>query len=147
MAIKEGDKIHRMETIFIENDINVFCITAKSFPNEILEAHQNLHKMIPFSKERRYFGLSRPENGMIVYKAAAEKLEIEEEENNECESFIIERGNYRYITVLNYENNPQGIGTAFEELISYSDIDPNGYCVEWYFNDKDVKCMVRLKDN
>jgi len=143
----KGDRIHRMETIFIEKDINVYCITATSFPNGVLEAHQKLHKMIPFSEERRYFGLSRPENGKIVYKAAAEKLEKDAEENNEFEPFIIRRGNYRTITVLNFKNNPQGIGTAFEKLISYSDIDPNGYCVEWYFNDQDVKCMVRLEDN
>jgi len=114
-----------METIFIEKDINVFCITATSFPNGVLEAHQKLHKMIPFSEERRYFGLSRPENGKIVYKAAAEELVKDEEENNEFESFVIERGNYRTVTVLNFKNDPQGIGTAFEELISYSDIDPN----------------------
>jgi hypothetical protein len=25
------------------------------------------------------------------------------------------------------------------------DLDPEGYCVEWYFNDRDVKCMIRLK--
>ena len=118
-------EIHRMETIFIEKDINVFCITATSFPNGVLEAHQKLHKMIPFSEERRYFGLSRPENGKIVYKAAAEELVKDEEENNEFESFVIERGNYRTVTVLNFKNDPQGIGTAFEELISYSDIDPN----------------------
>ncbi|KAF0816054.1 MULTISPECIES: transcriptional regulator [unclassified Cytobacillus] len=136
-----------METLYIEKDINIYCVTAKSFPNGVLEAHQELHKMIPFSKERRYFGLSRPEKGMILYKAAAEKLEKDGEENKECESFIIKRGNYRTITILDFKTNPHSIGTAFETLISYSDIDPNGYCVEWYFNDKDVKCMVRLKDN
>lgn len=143
----KGGSIHRMEMFFIEKEINVYCITAKSFPNEVLEAHQKLHKMIPFSEERRYFGLSRPENGKIVYKAAAEKLEKDAEEKNECESFIIKSGNYRTITILNFKNDSQGIGTAFEKLISYSDIDPNGYCIEWYFNDQDVKCMVRLIDN
>ena len=32
-------------------------------------------------------------------------------------------------------------------LISQPDIDPNGYCLEWYLNDMDVRCMVRLDDN
>lgn len=136
-----------METIIIEEDIKVFYVTAKSFPDDILNAHKKLHTMIPFLKERRYFGLSRPEKGVIVYRAAAEQLEEEKEENFNCESFIIEKGKYRCITILNFKNNPQSIGKAFEELISFSDIDPNGYCIEWYYNEEDVKCMVRLKDS
>lgn len=135
-----------MDTIFLEKDICVYCKTAKSFPNDILEAHQELHKMIPFTKERRYFGISRPEKGVIVYKAAAEKLDNDGDENIKCESFIIERGSYRTISVLKFKNSPQAIGNAFEELISYADIDPNGYCIEWYVNDEEVNCMVRLRD-
>ena len=38
------------------------------------------------------------------------------------------------------------IGEAFKLLLSNRDIDPQAYCVEWYLSDKDVKCMVRLKD-
>ena len=47
---------------------------AKSFPEGILEAHQTLHALVPYSQNRKYFGISRPENGNIVYKAAAEEL-------------------------------------------------------------------------
>jgi len=121
-----------METITIEKDIIVYSIAAKSFPNDVLKAHQELHNRIPFSKERRYFGISRPEKGVILYKAAAEKIGTDAEEPIDCESFVIEKGNYRTITVYNFKNSQNGIGAAFEELISYSDIDPNGYCIEWY---------------
>ncbi|TKC16187.1 transcriptional regulator [Robertmurraya kyonggiensis] len=132
-----------METLVIENDIKVVYVTATSFPEGIQEAHERLHEVIPYSNERRYFGLSRPEMGVIVYKAAAEQFEKEKDSN--CEALIIEKGKYRSITVMNYKNAPQKISEAFDELISYSDIDPNGYCVEWYQGEEDVKCMVRLK--
>jgi len=134
-----------MEITIIEKDIKVFYITAASFPEGIQDAHERLHAIIPFSKERRYFGISRPEMGVIVYKAAAEELERDKVKNIHCESSIIEKGKYRAITILNYQNDAEGITKAFEELISYSDIDPNGYCIEWYQGDKDVKCMVRLE--
>lgn len=136
--------VQQMETIVIEKDINVYCVTAKSFPEGILEAHQKLHALLP-AKERRYFGLSRPENGAIAYKAAAEIVEGEKGETIDCESFVIKNGQYRCITVLNYMEDLQGIGKAFSDLISDPDIDPNGYCVEYYYNDSDVKCMVRLE--
>lgn len=78
-----------METVIIEKDIQIVCLTAKSFPEGIQDAHQQLHAIIPFSKERRYFGLSRPENGIIVYKAAAEVLENDKEASFNCESMVM----------------------------------------------------------
>jgi hypothetical protein len=38
------------------------------------------------------------------------------------------------------------IGNTFQELLETPGIDPNGYCVEWYINDKDVICMIRLAE-
>lgn len=134
-----------IETINMDEDIKVLCVTATSFPDGILEAHQKLHAQIPFSKNRRYFGISRPEKAVLVYKAAAEDLEKEAEEFI-GESFIIEKGKYLSLTILKYLEDLQRIGKAFEELIAYPNIDPSGYCIEWYYNETDVKCMVRLKD-
>ncbi|GGE35121.1 hypothetical protein GCM10011391_12290 [Pullulanibacillus camelliae] len=131
-----------METIMINEDIQGVCIPAKSFPEGIQEAHDRLHTLIPFSEERRYFGLSRPERGVIVYKAAAEVLENETYNGPSC---IIEKGEYRCITLLNYKNDLQRISQAFETLLSFPDIAPDGYCVEWYHHGEDMTCMVRLR--
>ena len=139
------DALESTEILIIEEDIKVLCISAASFPEDVLSAHEKLHSLVPFTDERRYFGLSRPENGIITYKAAAEELATDEVNCSECESLIIKGGTYRTI-ITNYMENINGIGKAFERLISFTDIDPNGYCVEWYLNDKDVKCMVRLED-
>jgi hypothetical protein len=37
-----------VEAYQIENDIKIFYVTAKSFPEGIQEAHDRLHAMIPF---------------------------------------------------------------------------------------------------
>ena len=60
-----------MVTTTIARHIGVLCITATSFPSGIMDAHQKQHELIPYTTERKYFGISRPENGGIVYKAAA----------------------------------------------------------------------------
>ncbi|WP_338472436.1 transcriptional regulator [Niallia sp. XMNu-256] len=134
-----------METIIIKDHIKVYYERAKSFPEGILTAHQTLHSIIPFSQHRRYFGISRPEgkDGVIVYKAAAEQLEEDQIKNFPLDTFMIAKGTYQCITVLNYANDPQNISKAFEELTALSTIDPKGYCIEWYCNDRDVRCMVR----
>ena len=135
-----------METIKLDNDIKVFYVTAKTFPEGISEATNKLHGLFPFSKERRIFGLSRPENnGKIIYRAAAEELQPGEAEKFNCETLLIKNGEYISLTVDNFRKDIMSIDRAFKQLLSHPNLDPQGYCVEWYATDKEtVKCMIRL---
>ncbi|MBL7909829.1 MAG: transcriptional regulator [Bacteroidia bacterium] len=137
-----------METVNIDNDIKIFYVTARSFPAGILEAMQKLHSLIPFSKDRKYMSVSRPENGgEIVYKAGATELEAGDLSKHDLNSLIIKKGPYYCIEIHNFRKDVTAIGRAFEELIVQKDIDPEGYCVEWYSNTSEsVKCMVRIKE-
>jgi len=135
-----------MEIINIAHDIRVIYKEAASFPEGVLAAHQQLHALIPFSKERMYFGISRPENGLIMYKAAAEEMYAGEAEALQCKSFVFKKGRYVSLTVNDFMKDLQGINNVFKQLLYSPDIDPEGYCIEWYFNDADVRCMIRLKE-
>ena len=135
-----------METVNFDNDIKVLYVQALSFPDGILAAHQKLHGVIPYSTERKYYGISRPENGSIVYKAGAEELNPVEAEQFKLDTLILKKGNYACIDVHDYMKDIPAIGQAFNHLTDLPNIDPLGYCVEWYLNDKDVKCMVRLAE-
>jgi hypothetical protein len=134
-----------MENITFDKDITVFYKTASSFPEGVLAAHQQLHALVPFSTDRKYFGLSRPEKGgIIVYRAAAEELEPGEGKRLGCETMVLKKGRYATVTIEDYMNNIPAIGQTFMQLTSLPDIDQQGYCVEWYFNEKDLHCMIRL---
>jgi hypothetical protein len=133
-----------METITFDDDIKVFYVTAKSFPDGIMEAHVKLRALAPFSTDRKYFGISRPENGPIIYRAAAGEIEDGEAQKLNCDALVLKKGKYICLTVNDFMKDVQSVGRAFGELLAYPGLDPNGYCVEWYLNDKDVKCMIRL---
>jgi len=136
-----------METMTLDNDIRAFYVAARSFPDGVLEAHQKLHSLVPLSTDRKYFGVSRPENGGgIAYKAAAEELQEGEAEQLNCPTLVLKKGKYICQAINDYMKNIPAIGSTFQQLLSNPDIDPDGYCLEWYLNDKDLKCMVRLKD-
>ncbi|MCR6640510.1 MAG: transcriptional regulator [Sporocytophaga sp.] len=135
-----------MDKIRFDKDVKVFYVNAKSFPEGIQEAHQKLHSLIPFSKDRKYFGVSRPEQGDgIIYRAAAEELEPGEAESFRLESLVLKKGDYVSVTIKDYAKDIMSIDRAFKELLALPDLDPQGYCVEWYYNEKDVKCMIRLQ--
>lgn len=134
-----------METIISDKDIKVFYVQATSFPDGVLAAHEKLHSMVPFSKERKYYGISRPENGHdINYKAATEETFQGEAEQYKCDTIILKKGKYVSITIRSFMDDAKSIGRAFEKLLSQPGLDPQGYCVEWYMNEKDVQCMIRL---
>jgi hypothetical protein len=136
-----------METINLFKDINVLCVTAKSFPDGIMEAFNQLHSIVPITEKGRQFGISCPnEGGTIIYKAAMEEMNEGEAEKLGCEPFIIKKGKYLFMDKTDFMKDLPGIGKAFQMLISQPNIDPNGYCLEWYLNDKDVRLMVRLDD-
>src|SRR5688572_15971980 len=122
-----------METFELENNITVFCVTATSFPEGVLAAHEKLHSYISFSKDRYYFGISRPEGGGgIVYKAAASELEKNELARYGLEKFVIPKGRYLMRILHDYPNNLSAIRPMFDELLADDRIDPNGFCLEWY---------------
>ena len=81
----------KMETTKLDKDIKVFYFTAGSFPSGIMDAHQKLHSIVPFSPGRKYFGISRPENGVIVYRAGTEELQPGEGKKFGCESLILKK--------------------------------------------------------
>jgi hypothetical protein len=136
-----------MENFILDRDIKVMCITAESFPAGIQAAHQKLHACGAFSPGKNYFGISYPDQGKIIYKAAMEESETGEAEKLGLEIFTISRGNYISVILTDYIKDLPKISKVFGELTSYPGIDPHGACVEWYINGgKDMRCMVRLDD-
>ncbi|HEX4851544.1 MAG TPA: hypothetical protein VFV08_12090 [Puia sp.] len=132
------------ETINLDKDISTVCITAKSFPDGVMAAYDELTKLVPNAKTRKIFGLSRPGKGTITYKAAAEEINSEEAKNLHLEEITIKKGKYISSIIKDYMKNLTEFGKTFQELLTTPNLDPDGYCVEWYFNDNDVRCMVRV---
>ncbi|MES2679034.1 MAG: transcriptional regulator [Bacteroidota bacterium] len=140
-----------METLIFDQDLKVLYVTARSFPDGIMAAHEQLHKLVPPGALRKYFGLSRPEPdsnppGTIVYKAAAEELTPGEAEKYNCGTLLLRKGKYACLNVKDYQANLPAIDKTFKILLALPNLDTRGYCVEWYLNDRDVKCMVRLEE-
>ncbi|RPD41710.1 transcriptional regulator [Chitinophaga barathri] len=136
-----------METFTVDKDIKAFYVTASSFPDGIKDAHEKLHSMVPFSRNRKYLGISRPEGGGgIVYRAAATELEPGEFDKLKLESLVLKKGKYAAVDIHDYMKDLTAIGHTFNEILEREDLDPQGYCVEWYTSDKDVKCMIRLAE-
>lgn len=138
-----------MKNYNLEKNIHVMCVTATSFPDGVMNAYKKLQSLITDSKERRYFGISHStKDGSVIYKACAEEKEAGEAKKLGLESFTIKAGNFANEYIVDHMKDSESIGNTFKKLLKNPDIDPQGYCLEIYkdFDDKDVNCMVPLKN-
>ena len=135
-----------MEITKINRLINTICIQADTFPEGIQDAYKRLEILVPDSSRRQHYGISYGDNGgRIIYKAAAEELHEGEAQQLGAESFTIEKGIYLTVTIKDWMKDIPSIGKTFDELLKDSRVDKNGYCIEKYINDRDMLCMVKLK--
>lgn len=133
-----------MESFTFQNDVKTYCVTASSFPEGIQAAHEALQMLLPKNERRNFYGVSwKTEDGSTIYKAAADIMETDGRELLSLETFTIQNGPYNSFFIANYAENLDGIKKAFDLLLEQHEVDPKGYCLEWYI-DRDVKCMVPL---
>lgn len=137
-----------MKTYYIENDINVVCVAADSFPDGVEKAHVELHRILTRDAKRTFYGISYSNGkGGIIYKAAAEQLNVDEAKQLGLETFAIRKGEYMSEVLLNFCDDPAIVGNTFQKLLALPELDPKGYCLELYLSERDMRAMVPLKNN
>jgi len=123
--------------------MEVFCVTAKSFPYEIKQAFGTLIDLLPSIEGRTFFGIAyEDESGDMIYKAAVLESFKGEAEKLGCEKFTIERGEYLTETIKDWKKDESLIGLTFKKF-SESEYNTTFPCIEWY-QANDVMCMVKL---
>jgi predicted transcriptional regulator YdeE len=136
------------ENFILDKDINVFCVTAKAFPNGIIEAFQTLENLDPSICERPFYGISyQNKEGDTVYKAAVAEVFDGEGKEYGCETFAIKSGSYSAIRLFDFMEKLDVIPNAFRKLLADRRLDKNFPCVEWYISSKEVMCMVRINQS
>lgn len=135
-----------MEIFTLDDDLLLLFQTAESFPEGVLAAHQTLHRKLENKPQRQFFGISYPVSlGKIVYHAAAECLPVDNPAALGCTTFTLKKGPYLSVVLNDYLRDIPSIGRTFQQLLDDPRLDPDGYCVEWYVDDRDVRCMVPIR--
>lgn len=135
-----------MEIVDLKNDIKVFGLRVKTFPDGIDKAFDSLLKKIPGGFDRSYYGISSmTADGTCIYKAVAqEKYEGEAEKYN-YERDTINKGEYLTVSLMDWRKKTDSIKDIFHEMMKDERVDKSQPCVEWYKNDDEMACMMKMK--
>ena len=132
-----------MEVYKLKKDIKIFCVQAKSFPNDIGKAFGKLISLLPTVEGRTFFGVSyEGKNHEMIYNAAVLESFEGEGEIYGCDTFTIKKGEYLAEILKGWKKNEASIGLTFRKM-SEVRTDTVFPCVEWY-QGEDVLCMVRI---
>ena len=135
------------EKLNFPDDLRVFGRHVKSFPNGIGEAFDALIERMPPVPKRSYFGISEmATNGDILYYAAAEETFEGEAGQYGFDIYIVKQGEYLTVTVNDWRKKTACIKDVFEAMLDDVRIDKENPCIEWYKNDDEMVCMVRLNN-
>ena len=134
-----------IETYVVNKDIPAFGFQVKTFPDGVGEAFDKLIAMVPEGLNRSYYGISyMTSDNKVLYIAAVEEKNSGEAESNNCESYEIEKGKYLTVTVLDGRQKIHCIKDVFHDMMRAKNVDHGKPCVEWYKNDDEMMCMIKL---
>ena len=127
-------------------DLKVFGLQVKTFPDGIGQAFDALVQTIPGGFDRPYYGIAHmTADGQLIYNATALEKQPGEPEKYGYERYFIEKGNYLTITVNEWRSQIACIKDVFHTIMQDERADKTKPCIEWYKNDKEMLCMVKMK--
>src|SRR5688572_22752131 len=99
-----------MEVFELKKDIKVFCVRAKSFPNDIGKAFGSLINLLPTVEDRTFFGVSyQGKNHEMIYNAAVLESFEGEAKKYGCETYVIKKGEYLSEMLKGWKKNEASI--------------------------------------
>ena len=135
-----------MERYNLKTDLKVFGKEVTTFPLGIKEAFSALLERIPDGFKRTYYGLSyMDEMGKIIYMATAEEKYAGEAEKYNCDRYIIEKGEYLAVTIIDWLKKTDCIKDVFQDMMEDDRADNTKPVVEWYKTETEMLCLVKMK--
>lgn len=134
-----------MQLYKLTEDIKVICVEAESFPAGIKGAFCKIFQLVPDAAERGVFGISKPQNGSIRYRAAVKQSTEGEGTALGYPTFVIEKGAYLGETLMDWQANEMMIMSIFNRLVADKRLDGGAHCIEYYKSQTELLCLVLMK--
>jgi len=135
-----------MNTYQILEDARLFGLCVEKFPQGIETAFTTLASTLPEGLQRSYYGISWMKADKVIYYAMAMESFEGEAQKSGLEILILEKGNYLSVPILQWKMKTACINDVFRKMMENKDLEPGKPCVEWYKNQEEMYCLLKLKD-
>src|SRR5690606_6817670 len=134
-----------MDRYHQKHDVIVWGIELRTFPVGIGEAFDKLINMLG-GFNRSMYGISfMSDEGQMMYIAAVEEKQPGEGEQYNCQRYTIEKGEYYTVTLKDWRTKTDQINNVFHEMMATVRVNRMKPAVEWYRNNDEMMCMLKVK--
>lgn len=120
----------------------VIAVEAASFPDGISEAWKRLETLYPPRKGRRFYGLTRFENGELRYFAAVVPPIEQEAVPTGFVRLTVQSGLYARVKLEGWTERTGEFSNVFDYLMECFEFSPGGYSVEFYRSQREAHLMI-----
>jgi hypothetical protein len=128
-------------------DVELIVCRAAEFPAGIKDSWERLESKLASLKGRKFYGLTRFEEGHLVYYAGLQPVDEGESEALGFPTMTLKGGKYARVKLMDWNNHADEIGPIFDELMETYKKDPNGPTVEFYCSHTELHLMIPLAEN
>lgn len=134
-----------MKTRILQEPIELLCVRAKTFPEGIMDAFQEVKHRFGDQAGKECFGVTMQGESGLIYWAAVRRSAVTLSEQEDLELLTIAPGTYATQSIDQWQSKIEQIGKTFEELFGNKEVDPKSPGIEWYLNENELACMAKMK--
>ena len=124
--------------------MSVWAVRSLAFPSGIPAAWSRLESIYPPRPGRRFYGLTRVENGREVYYAAVEQQTVAGGSPGRLLSLEVDGGRYARVKLFDWPEHTERIAGIFAELESAYPVRPGGFFIEFYRSRRELQLLVPI---
>jgi hypothetical protein len=125
-------------------DLRLMVVRADEFPSGIKTAWDRLESNLSSLKGRKFYGVSRCEGSQMAYFAGVEPTSNEEVTALGLPTMTIKGGKYARAKLSDWSDHTDKIGQIFSELMRDFPMAPDGWALEYYRSQSEVRLLVPL---
>ena len=129
-------------TLVSREETAVIAVEAATFPDDIGEAWKRLEALYPPRKGRRFYGLTRFDEGELRYFAAVVPPTPEADAPAGFVRLTMQGGLYARVKLEGWPERTGEFAQVFDYLMERFELSPGGYSVEFYRSHREAHLMI-----
>lgn len=120
---------------------------AEVFPEGIGAAWERLEEKVGSLRGRRFYGVTIPHDGDLIYYAGVEPRTAPDRALADCPQLEIDGGCFARVKVQDWSVRTDEVAGVFDELIASYDVRSNAPAIEFYRSHSELYLLVPLIDS
>jgi hypothetical protein len=121
------------------------CLKSPDGPSSAEDTFRRLESHLSSLKGRKFYGLSKLENGNLTYLACVNMEKDDDGDINGGQIIILEKGTYVREKISDWKKNLEQIPAVIDRVAAESTVNSERYVIEFYRSERELFLLIPIK--